>query len=210
MQSRMVHRLVPIVVAALAGAYGAFAHAAQASPYAGQETRAIKALSPQEIESLLGGKGMGFAKSAELNGYPGPAHVLELGDALALTPEQWESTRALFAAMEREAIAVGRSLVAAERELEALFANRTATPERLTDALARTGELQARLRGVHLKAHIEQTALLTAEQTARYAELRGYSSGGASHHGEGHGDRSGGHRAGGHHHDQPQGTGARR
>lgn len=166
--------LVMLAAAASAGAFGAAADAPPASPYAGQETRAIKALSPGEIESLLGGKGMGFAKAAELNGYPGPAHVLELGDALSLSAEQREKTGALFAAMEREAIALGRSLVEAERDLEALFASRTATPEKLAAALARTGELQARLRGVHLRAHIEQAALLTPEQVMRYAELRGY------------------------------------
>ncbi|NLD54895.1 MAG: periplasmic heavy metal sensor [Burkholderiaceae bacterium] len=163
-----------LAAAASAAATGAAAEVPQASPYAGQESRPIKALSPQEVESLLGGKGMGFAKAAELNGYPGPAHVLELGDALALSEEQRERTRALFQAMEREAIALGRSLVEAERDLEALFSSRTATAEKLAAALVRTGELQARLRGVHLKAHIEQTEVLTPHQSMRYAELRGY------------------------------------
>ena len=41
------------------------------SPYVGQESREIKALSPQEISDYLSGKGMGLAKAAELNGYPG-------------------------------------------------------------------------------------------------------------------------------------------
>ena len=66
------------------------------SPYRGQETREIKALSAQEVSDLLAGKGMGFAKAAELNGYPGPKHVLELAGPLALTPEQVEGTRAIF------------------------------------------------------------------------------------------------------------------
>jgi hypothetical protein len=48
------------------------------SPYAGQQTRAIKALSPEDLAGLLNGEGMGMAKAAELNGYPGPVHVLEL------------------------------------------------------------------------------------------------------------------------------------
>ena len=58
------------------------------SPYVGQESREIKALSPQEISDYLSGKGMGLAKAAELNGYPGPAHVLELAAQLDLTPVQ--------------------------------------------------------------------------------------------------------------------------
>ena len=58
------------------------------SPYMGQESREIKALSPQEISDYLLGRGMGLAKAAELNGYPGPAHVLELAVQLEITSEQ--------------------------------------------------------------------------------------------------------------------------
>jgi hypothetical protein len=42
------------------------------TPYAGQQTGTIKALSDEDITALLKGDGMGFAKVAELNGYPGP------------------------------------------------------------------------------------------------------------------------------------------
>jgi hypothetical protein len=49
-----------------------------ATPHAGQQTRTIKALSDDEIAALCNGKGMGMAKAAELNGYPGPIHVLAL------------------------------------------------------------------------------------------------------------------------------------
>jgi hypothetical protein len=45
------------------------------SPYVGQEYREIKALSTQEISDYISGRGMGLAKAAELNGYPGPAHA---------------------------------------------------------------------------------------------------------------------------------------
>jgi hypothetical protein len=54
-------------------------------PYAGQQTRAVKALSDDEIAALRKGEGMGMAKAAELNGYPGPAHVLQLAGPLGLT-----------------------------------------------------------------------------------------------------------------------------
>jgi hypothetical protein len=56
------------------------------SPYAGMQTRSIKALSTQQIDDLRTGRGMGLALAAELNGYPGPAHVLELSERLALSP----------------------------------------------------------------------------------------------------------------------------
>ena len=61
---------------------------AQVSPYAGQQTREIKALSAQEIDDLLNARGMALAKAAELNGYPGPRHSLELADKLGFSPEQ--------------------------------------------------------------------------------------------------------------------------
>jgi hypothetical protein len=37
------------------------------SPYVGQETREIKALSQQEIDDYLNGSGLGYTKAAELN-----------------------------------------------------------------------------------------------------------------------------------------------
>ena len=58
---------------------------ADVSSYAGQEMRAIKSLSPQEVADLLAGRGMGLAKAAELNHYPGPRHVLDLARELDLT-----------------------------------------------------------------------------------------------------------------------------
>ena len=62
--------------------------AATASPYAGEQSRDIKALSSTETNNLLNGAGMGYAKAAELNGYPGPMHVLELARPLGLTDAQ--------------------------------------------------------------------------------------------------------------------------
>ena len=145
-----------------------------ASPYAGEQSREIKALSADDIAGLRAGKGMGYAKAAELNGFAGPAHVLELADALGLTPEQRARTEALFASMSAKASARGRALVDKERELDALFASRTVTPERLASSLQAIGALQAEVRQAHLEAHLAQVQILTAEQNARYAELRGY------------------------------------
>ena len=52
------------------------------APYAGQQARTVKALSEDEVKGFLEGAGMGFAKAAELNRYPGPMHVLENADEL--------------------------------------------------------------------------------------------------------------------------------
>ena len=150
------------------------------SPYLDQESRAIKALSPQEVSDYLAGKGMGLAKAAELNGYPGPAHVLELATQLDLTAEQRARTEALFRKMEARAVALGRELVDEERALDRLFASRSASAPLLESSLARIGRLQGQVRQVHLEAHIEQTALLTREQIEKYNGLRGYG-GGSGH-----------------------------
>ena len=145
-----------------------------ASPYAGQEARDIKALSPEEVADYLSGKGMGLAKAAELNGYPGPAHVLELAAELGLTSEQRAATEALFQKMHRRAVALGTELVEAEGALDHLFASRTATSDTVKVSLIRIATLQGEIRQVHLDAHIEQATVLTAAQIATYARLRGY------------------------------------
>ena len=144
------------------------------SPYIGQESREIKALSPQEISDYLSGKGMSLAKAAELNGYSGPAHVLELAAQLELTSEQKTKTEALFETMQARAIMLGKELVQEERALDRLFASRTVSSETLENVLARIGRLQGQVRRVHLDAHLKQTALLTSAQIDKYDRLRGY------------------------------------
>ena len=159
------------------------AYAASSSPYAGQDAREIKALSPEEIADYLAGKGMGLAKAAELNGYPGPAHVLELASQLGLTPAQRVATEALFQKMQHRAIALGKELVDAEGDLDRLFASRSASSEAVKVSLTRIARLQGEIRQVHLDAHIEQATMLTAAQIATYARLRGYD---AAHVHDGH------------------------
>ncbi len=163
-------------------------HPKSASPYVGLEARDIKALSLSEISDLLAGKGMGFAKSAELNGYPGPAHVLELQSQLRLSSEQIRETEAIFSRMEISAKTHGAELVEAERELEVLFRSQKVTSAELSLALERIASRQAKVRHSHLAAHIEQTQLLTAEQATLYVALRGY---GAQH---GQHGKHGGHK----------------
>lgn len=160
--------------------------AAPSSSYVGQEQREIKALSPEEIQSYLAGKGAGFAKAAELNHYPGPAHVLELADRLQLSQEQKSRTQAIFDAMQKEAVRHGKALVEKEQELDRQFAAGIITTDRLRATLQRIGELQAEVRGSHLQAHLQQRAILTPAQIEKYDELRGY----GSHKPSGRGDHS--------------------
>jgi Spy/CpxP family protein refolding chaperone len=147
-------------------------------PYAGMQSRPVKALSDQQIADLKAGRGMGLALAAELNGYPGPMHLLELADQLALTADQRAAVKGLFDSMKTEAIALGESLIAQETALDRLFAGRTVTPENLQAATAAIGETQARLRDTHLKYHLSTTAILQPQQLHRYAELRGYTGAG--------------------------------
>jgi Spy/CpxP family protein refolding chaperone len=144
---------------------------APASPYAGQQARAIKALSPAQTADLLAGKGMEQAKAAELNNYPGPMHVLEL---LQLSAGQQQASQALMTRHKADARDLGTRLVEAERELDRAFSSRQIDATRLAAHTEQIGRLQALLRKSHLDTHLQQAALLTPQQIARYAQLRGY------------------------------------
>lgn len=148
--------------------------AATESPYAGQEVRDIKALSPQEVDDYLSGRGLGYARAAELNRYPGPRHVLDLAEELGLSDEQKARSKAIFAAMQEEAIELGQQLVNKERALDHGFAAGSIDDDALLALVSEIGALDARIRFVHLNAHLKQRALLTEHQIDVYDRLRGY------------------------------------
>jgi len=151
------------------------------SPYAGQEQRAIKALSDEEIRDLLEARGMGLAKAAELNSYPGPLHVLQLANELGLSDAQRKATDSLYANMRQRALSIGRQIVEAERTLDRAFANAAIEPATLRSQVGTVAALQGELRAAHLEAHLAQRALLTPEQIAQYDMLRGYRGSPAPH-----------------------------
>jgi hypothetical protein len=161
-------KAIPVAVLLLSTA------ASAQSPYAGMQTRPIKALSTQQIDDLNAGRGMGLALAAELNGYPGPAHVLELSDRLALSPAQKQQIQKLFDSMKAESTPIGVRLIEQEGALDLQFANRSITPDTLKDATAKIGMTQAELRNTHLKYHLETAQILSPDQMKQYAELRGY------------------------------------
>jgi Spy/CpxP family protein refolding chaperone len=167
-----------LAIAALALALAPVPASSQSqSPYVGFEGRPIKSLSDQQIGDLRAGRGMGLALAAELNGYPGPAHVIELADSLELTEGQRARIEALFTAMKAETIPLGQKLIAQEAELEREFAGRTITEPSLTSAMHAIARTQAALRAAHLKYHLSTSEVLTPGQMKRYTELRGYSNG---------------------------------
>lgn len=163
-----------ILAACLCCALPAFA---QTSPYAGQQSRAIKSLSEKEIADLREGAGMGFAKAAELNGYPGPSHTLELADRLGLSPQQRQASEALMRTHKARARELGEAVIAAERELDDAFAQNRIDAAKLSELTNRVAQAHARLREEHLRTHLEQTRLLTPAQVRHYVVLRGYAKG---------------------------------
>jgi Spy/CpxP family protein refolding chaperone len=117
---------------------------------------------------------MGLALAGELNGYPGPIHVLELADHLQISNEQRQRVQQQYEAMKAEAVQVGKNLIALEQELDRAFAGQTIEQATLTALTTQIGDTQAQLRAVHLKYHLTTAELLTLHQRHRYEELRGY------------------------------------
>ncbi|NGM24376.1 hypothetical protein G3576_30605 [Roseomonas stagni] len=151
------------------------------SPYAGMTDRPIRALSAEQQADLLAGRGMGLALAAELNGWPGPAHVIELAGAMQLTPAQLAATRRLMADMQEAARSLGARVIEEERALDRAFSDRSITPADLSARTARIAVLQGEIRDVHLRTHLAQAALLNAEQISAYTRLRGYAGGTPQH-----------------------------
>ncbi|MBR0840011.1 hypothetical protein JQ607_07370 [Bradyrhizobium liaoningense] len=144
------------------------------TPYAGMQARPIKALSERQVADLNAGRGMGLALAAELNGYPGPSHVLELADKLELSADQRDRVMALFNAMKAEAQPLGSKLIAQEAELDRLFSSRAVTPASLKASTTAIAATQGELREAHLKYHLSTADVLSTAQMQRYADLRGY------------------------------------
>jgi hypothetical protein len=156
------------------GGIAAAQHQQASPPYAGLQQRAVKALSEQQIADLRAGRGMGLALAAELNGYPGPLHVLELADQLDLSADQRRQMRDMVGAMTSEAVPVGEEIIARETELDRAFAEQRISSARMAELTSRIGDAQGRLRAVHLKYHLTTAALLSDHQRHVYAALRGY------------------------------------
>lgn len=147
------------------------------SKYAGQETREIKSLSEADIKELKTGGGWGLAKAAELNGLPGPAHLLEMKEEIKLNAEQVKTIEALYKKMKEEAIQLGLELIGLEQELNDHFANRTISEALLHKLLQKNARVREQLRYVHLATHLKTPDILTPKQIALYNKLRGYTSG---------------------------------
>ena len=144
------------------------------SAYKGEESRSIKSLSETDINDYLNGRGMGQAKAAELNNFPGPMHVLELENKLNLTPDQKTAVQNSFQKMKDAAVGLGNTIVEREKELNQMFAENKIDSALLENKTREIAGLQGELRRVHLQAHLEMKQILSAEQVENYNQLRGY------------------------------------
>lgn len=146
------------------------------SHYTGEKDRDIKSLSTEDIAALESGSGWGLAKAAELNGYPGPVHVLEMESEINLTSVQKQDIEDLYHDMNAEAVQLGEQLIILEKALSDSFSTDTIDQESLQKYVQESGLVLARLRLTHLSAHLETPRILSDEQVAQYNELRGYNS----------------------------------
>ena len=124
------------------------------SKYIGQEKRDIKSLSNEDIKELRAGAGWGLAKAAELNGLPGPKHILEMKQEIELTAKQEEMIIALYNKMNKEAVRLGNKLIEYEEELNNRFAERDIDEKILDELLRKISETYKSLRFTHLSAHL--------------------------------------------------------
>lgn len=151
------------------------------SSYVGEETRSVKSLSDADIDGLRSGAGTpfnGMAKPAELNGYPGPRHILDAVEAneLTITPEQETQIVKLYEEMVNEAIPLGEKIIALETEIDTAFRNGSMTEPSLKKKIDQSAETYANLRFTHLKYHLLTVNILTAGQVSEYNTIRGYGS----------------------------------
>lgn len=149
------------------------------SRYAGQEeNRIIKSLSPEDVQSLQTGTGDAFggmAILAELNGYPGPRHALDLANELGLSDEQEKNITAVYNDMKEKAVKLGLEIINTEKAANDAFTTKSINDTQLKQLVLRSGQLYGQLRYVHLSTHLSMLNILTSEQTSLYNQLRGYS-----------------------------------
>lgn len=141
----------------------------------GEQKREIKSLSTNDIAELKRGGGWGFAKPAELNGVPGPAHLLEMKGKISLSDSQIASIEKIHKKMLSEAIPLGKKYIIAERVLDQIFVSKSYNKENLLSSIKKIEQIRARLRFVHLSKHLETVNILSDSQISLYNKLRGYS-----------------------------------
>ena len=144
------------------------------SPYTGLLDSPIRGLSMEEISDLESGAGAGFARAAELNGYPGPRHILDLQSELELSKDQFTQIQTRYDEMNGDARQLGTEILQMESDLELAFRNQTIDEDFLDTQIAALADKYGELRLLHLRTHLEAIDLLTPHQLVLCNQLRGY------------------------------------
>ena len=167
-----MHMTSALIVCLLVFLFGPAQHPHDSSaPPANAAEAAHHAFLEQERQALERGEGFGMAMPADMAGYPGPKHVLDLKTELKLTPDQVAAMEKLFAEMKSRAVERGREVLAAEARLEQMFRDGRSADE-LREESFRIASLRAELRWVHLSTHLAARKVLTPGQLAAYMQLR--------------------------------------
>ncbi len=182
MNKRLIKYLLIAIAISTAGSMTAIAQQHQhgdrhnnlRSPYVEQLDSPVQGLSAEEVDELLDGKGAGYARMAELNGYPGPRHVLDLSSQLKLSAQQTKEIQAAFEQMQSIAKNLGQTIVTKEQKLSKAFASGKITNAELEKETNELAQLYGKLRKTHLQAHLQINPLLSAEQIQKYNQIRGY------------------------------------
>jgi len=150
---------------------------------------AMVTMSHDEIVGLLQGQGMGMAKAAEKNAFPGPKHVLELADELSLTDEQKNQVTAVFTSAQVDFRTLGKAVVETEAALNRAFMAQGVSTAQIASLTRAAAEARGQLRARHLAAHVATRPLMSDDQVQKYVELR--SAAGGMQHGQGEGMQHG-------------------
>jgi len=172
----MRNRLIVIAISILCLTNNSFAESEHHSAYAGEQQRSIKSLSADDIADLRVGAGWGLAKAAELNGVPGPLHLLEMQEEIDLTASQLDQITRVFNEMRSSAKQLGEQLITQESELDKRFSTAVPSKDELRLLVNQIGKTRSELRYVHLSAHLVMPDILSEDQIETYNRIRGYSS----------------------------------
>lgn len=146
----------------------------ESSSYAHSQGAEVVSLTDEEVRALRQGEGMGLARAAELNHFPGPRHLLDLASDLELSDSQVRRIRAIHARMKSQAVTKGEDIIMAEKHLADLFASGNPSARKMTQVTEHLGIMRGQLQAIHLLAHIEAARELSADQIREYDRLRGY------------------------------------
>lgn len=149
-------------------------HVHESSSYAHSRGAEVTSLTDEEVRALRQGEGMGLARAAELNHFPGPRHLLDLASDLDLSEVQIRRIRAIHDRMKSQAVAKGEDIIKVEKHLAELFASGDPSTRKLTQVTEHLGAMRGQLQAIHLLAHIEAAKELSAGQIREYDRLRGY------------------------------------